>query len=152
MEKFFSKKKVHCISRPKSRVLVHQNTKKSCSKDHPRGSPPLTRGIRETEAESIAFLGVTPAYAGNIYQFVGFACHIRDHPRLRGEHSNVKRYPVRRMGSPPLTRGTWLRALMVFSTIRITPAYAGNISTDSNLLQLPEDHPRLRGEHTKKIS
>ena len=54
------------------------------------------------------------------------------------------------LGSPPPTRGTRLVQVSEKGGERITPAYAGNTSISSMLLNLLGDHPRLRGEHADK--
>ena len=92
-------------------------------------------------------IGITPAYAGNTYRLVSFKCTNKDHPRLRGEHSTSIFNASSKMGSPPPTRGTLLKAFRQCSAYGITPAYAGNTLLLLLLLQAVGDHPRLRGEH-----
>ena len=55
------------------------------------------------------------------------------------------------MGSPPHTRGTHTLFQLVVIMIGITPAYAGNTLKEGDLDVYIEDHPRIRGEHSKKI-
>ena len=52
----------------------------------------------------------------------------RDHPRLRGEHREGKRFNPLALGSPPPTRGTLYNIMLYTKPGRITPAYAGNTS------------------------
>ena len=115
------------------------------------GSPPLARGIQTSVKAPPLLIGITPACAGNtqfnsVSRFPGW-----DHPRLRGEYlasGNVDTAPP---GSPPLARGIHLLICQDLLGFRITPACAGNTSWSVPLNQKRRDHPRLRGEYTKKI-
>ena len=92
-------------------------------------------------------MGITPAYAGNT-AYRGKLTHaIRDHPRLRGEHSDNEKRQTDRAGSPPPTRGTHTVGWSFSDLAGITPAYAGNTVALKKHLINSEDHPRLRGEH-----
>ena len=51
------------------------------------------------------------------------------------------------MGSPPHTRGTRCHQSLLPLPFRITPAYTGNTQFRSFNHPLPEDHPRIHGEH-----
>lgn len=83
--------------------------------DHPRGSPPLTRGILQM-VTSCCLLGstrITPAYAGK-----------------------TTSKPVNSLsahGSPPLTRGIRKILIGLMARLRITPAYAGKIEHSGSL-------------------
>ncbi|EFU77574.1 hypothetical protein HMPREF0381_0530 [Lachnoanaerobaculum saburreum DSM 3986] len=112
-----------------------------------KGSPPLTRGTRFKCCYHKVRIGITPAYAGNTLSSIVARILLRDHPRLRGEHTFIHsgQNPVK--GSPPLTRGTQI-CLPVNQICRgITPAYAGNTQWDTSNTFKKRDHPRLRGEH-----
>ena len=76
-----------------------------------------------------------------------FQGSVRDHPRLRGEHTLNAFEQDLTLGSPPPTRGTrfWLNNTP--SNFGITPAYAGNTRKTQKNLTASQDHPRLRGEH-----
>ena len=52
-----------------------------------QGSPPHTRGIQMYQVSSLAFDGITPAYAGNTAQPAGYGTYPWDHPRIRGEYT-----------------------------------------------------------------
>ena len=96
------------------------------TKAYQEGSPPLTRGTRESFIERICYYGITPAYAGNTLNGVTKCVIWRDHPRLRGEHDlSIKLLPLYG-GSPPLTRGTLIDGAKGLASFGITPAYAGN--------------------------
>ena len=70
-----------------------------------------------------------------------------DHPRIRGEHLHCIVMQVQVMGSPPHTRGTLSHCVFYASEPRITPAYAGNTTSDLHRCKIIWDHPRIRGEH-----
>ena len=72
---------------------------------HKLGSPPLAQGILVLTCNHIAFVGITPACAGNTSERNTEGSEIWDHPRLRGEYIFQSRLHVRRTGSPPLARG-----------------------------------------------
>ena len=76
--------------------------------------------------------------------------NFRDHPRLRGEHSTVVLSIHFNYGSPPPTRGTLKNVGTDGNEHGITPAYAGNTGFSPVIVATKADHPRLRGEHTKK--
>ena len=116
-----------------------------------RGSPPLTRGTLDEDAFKLMSPGITPAYAGNTSCNMDTLQLFQDHPRLRGEHRYLSYRDSIPQGSPPLTRGTLYATSTVTDASRITPAYAGNTRITDCSIFLTEDHPRLRGEHSKKI-
>ena len=132
-----------------------------------RGSPPPTRGTPIAVPAVVVKPGITPAYAGNTKSpFLISASH-RDHPRLRGEHTDKFKkislgwdHPRLRgehsfqilrwyfvLGSPPPTRGTPSKIGKSKAKTGITPAYAGNTVGIKMKWLKAEDHPRLRGEH-----
>ena len=118
-----------------------------CTQDHPRlrgeycltamqnrippGSPPLARGIPRSMGMHGRDRGITPACAGN----------------TSSQRGSIKSLS----GSPPLARGI----LYIFSGCSrqsgITPACAGNTWMQLCDWIKQRDHPRLRGEYTKKI-
>ena len=95
------------------------------SRDHPRlrgehlninfatffilGSPPLTRGTQCCLCWILQIARITPAYAGNTGLVISPNFISGDHPRLRGEHFFRQLTIKRKLGSPPLTRGTQQR-------------------------------------------
>ena len=119
-------------------------TVKSLLQDHPRirgehygtkaeehlreGSPPHTRGTLNLRFFFSSYFRITPAYAGNTFDIVPVACCLKDHPRIRGEHYNLKISVQLLQGSPPHTRGTLWHKGGGASKRGITPAYAGNTS------------------------
>ena len=114
-----------------------------------RGSPPPTRGTPIAVPAVVVKPGITPAYAGNTKSpFLISASH-RDHPRLRGEHTDKFKKNFPRLGSPPPTRGTLFSNSALVLCARITPAYAGNTFQNREVQSKDWDHPRLRGEHSR---
>ena len=93
---------------------------------HLRGSPPPTRGIRNSPVLYEPSVGITPAYAGNTNNFLLECFRGRDHPRLRGEYLKALAMIFSGEGSPPPTRGIRTTDYAMHRDIRITPAYAGN--------------------------
>ena len=119
--------------------------------DRDAGSPPLARGIRCTEEYNPLIPRITPACAGNTKHLLKNPLRTKDHPRLRGEYHYICQTRTKRWGSPPLARGIQLWRQPSNLESGITPACAGN----TLLLRTNEtsswDHPRLRGEYTKKF-
>ncbi|SCH86445.1 Domain of uncharacterised function (DUF2825) [uncultured Clostridium sp.] len=74
----------------------------------------------------------------------------RDHPRLRGEYKRIRLIFRIRKGSPPLTRGIQFQDCMEYYQEGITPAYAGNTRSDYSNEIMSRDHPRLRGEYSRR--
>ncbi len=116
-----------------------------------QGSPPRTRGEVRSRWRHRRGRRITPAYAGRSLCLVGHAEGEEDHPRVRGE--KVIRRPLTPYlgGSPPRTRGEVLLLLSGLGVLGITPAYAGRRSTVRLSGGAKRDHPRVRGEKTKKI-
>ncbi len=113
------------------------------------GSPPHTRGTLGPYKRQKRIYRITPAYAGNT-RFLQFAKYGKqDHPRIRGEHSVMRKSPVPNSGSPPHTRGTPYLTIFSPPVQRITPAYAGNTLFEFPFFGSEGDHPRIRGEHQK---
>ena len=95
-----------------------------------QGSPPLARGTAKLSFELLHCTRITPACAGNSVDGLFWFNEYRDHPRLRGEQLLAALLYQLIKGSPPLARGT-AHALPVSSVLRgITPACAGNSSTN----------------------
>ncbi len=135
-------------------------------KDHPRlrgeyqkekiakaakvGSSPLARGILSFWVYTISCAGIIPACAGNTHIFCCGTEISRDHPRLRGEYPESTAAVYVSSGSSPLARGIQRSPKGMGIGHRIIPACAGNTKSKSRYLEECKDHPRLRGEYTKK--
>ena len=74
-------------------------------KDDWEGSSPHTRGAPDGALGAAYSVGIIPAYAGSTASPSGCSRRARDHPRIRGEHSNTINLWQRNMGSSPHTRG-----------------------------------------------
>ena len=116
----------------------------------PVGSPPLARGIHARNKGIRDRIRITPACAGNTLLFYKKHQANRDHPRLRGEYQF--RFPRFWWckGSPPLARGIPPIDPHRTKDGRITPACAGNTVFFFISAIGEEDHPRLRGEYSRK--
>ena len=91
-----------------------------------KGSSPLTRGARGCCRSSFHVGGLIPAYAGSTSSGIGISATLSAHPRLRGEHQNVKGKQAPRSGSSPLTRGALDAGGSEYTPGGLIPAYAGS--------------------------
>ena len=119
----------------------------SAAPDFPAGSSPHTRGARRPFSVSHDIVRIIPAYAGSTTRLGKDRYRLRDHPRIRGEHSALSAREICPLGSSPHTRGAPDALSSCHNDIGIIPAYAGSTSC----LRLQHcsrgDHPRIRGEH-----
>ena len=113
---------------------------------HHRGSPPRMRGKETKPPWNPVSRGITPAYAGKrSYQAQVFYIP-KDHPRVCGEKPFYTSPESQLQGSPPRMRGKEALVSLIFTSTRITPAYAGK-SVNSFLSGASSgDHPRVCGE------
>ena len=96
--------------------------------------------------------GIIPAYAGNTFGPCRRTLLCRDHPRVCGEHfaDGTRAEPFQ--GSSPRMRGTLQPQLLVRPRPGIIPAYAGNtIAVMFSRIDV-RDHPRVCGEHFRRVS
>ena len=114
------------------------------------GSSPHARGTRPLEMAGFCFRGIIPACAGNTYGQKAFPCHDWDHPRMRGEHPGGIWFMMLLIGSSPHARGTRNCRRNAARVRGIIPACAGNTAFAGNFHGVPEDHPRMRGEHRQE--
>ena len=135
------------------------------------GSSPHMRGTRSINSSTVTPKGIIPAYAGNTFGFEFLRSGRRDHPRICGEHSAatigssvpgdhpricgehplVFRRRGVRQGSSPHMRGTRSTSFGATAPRGIIPAYAGNTTVFSPWSRDRRDHPRICGEHTKRL-
>ena len=111
------------------------------------GSSPHTRGARGRRRVLAPASGIIPAYAGSTTVRRVGAAKSPDHPRIRGEHPPSTLNLTSSFISSPHTRGAPLDPLRALAVCRIIPAYAGSTYISGPITGLPEDHPRIRGEH-----
>ena len=114
------------------------------------GSSPHSRGTRRCFTVRARGNGIIPAFAGNTAIVYPVPTARQDHPRIRGEHFGKRTEAALVAGSSPHSRGTLPRKAGRISRNRIIPAFAGNTTSSFYLFSLGGDHPRIRGEHTKK--
>ena len=95
------------------------------------GSSPRMRGTQNSTRSSRPTSGIIPAYAGNTVRRAG--------------HSYGRR------GSSPRMRGTPDTVHQSAIELGIIPAYAGNTWRCLQYDIQPRDHPRVCGEHTKRL-
>ena len=101
-------------------------------------------------SQTLDFRKNTPAYAGNTSDPSSTIPVFRDRPRLRGEYGRLPVPLIVPVGSPPLARGIPPIDPHRTKDGRITPACAGNTVFFFISAIGEEDHPRLRGEYSRK--
>lgn len=114
------------------------------------GSSPLARGILVIFQRRRMLIRIIPACAGNTIACLYSRSPSRDHPRLRGEYQSPQHIRCVEIGSSPPARGIRKLNCSCNSCYRIIPACAGNTLLNHDHRQDLRDHPRLRGEYTKK--
>ena len=163
------------LSNPSPRIIpacagsTHNPRRSSgANRDHPRmrgehtrtpaplvcnlGSSPHARGARRSEGRSDGLRGIIPACAGSTKTSWCSTTALRDHPRMRGEH-HFSRQAVRLLpGSSPHARGAQQIDCSKYEAMRIIPACAGSTVGLAAIVDCLQDHPRMRGEHTRRPS
>ena len=114
-----------------------------------RGSSPHTRGALPRPEWEFYRSRIIPAYAGSTQVRGGHEGVYGDHPRIRGEHEEAVDWLLRVPGSSPHTRGARARPASDVNLPGIIPAYAGSTTLPDPNRKVGEDHPRIRGEHSK---
>ena len=114
---------------------------------HTAGSSPHTRGARELGEFGRHLLRIIPAYAGSTSSPASPTPSVPDHPRIRGEHIDLRAAEDTTKGSSPHTRGAPFPCPATFVWSGIIPAYAGSTAKGLSMSPTPTDHPRIRGEH-----
>ena len=115
------------------------------------GSSPRMRGTQGRQQHGDSRRGIIPAYAGNTGCSMGCPRPFRDHPRVCGEHLVRFKTCAPSAGSSPRMRGTPKLVFRCHIIIGIIPAYAGNTNISPSILTILGDHPRVCGEHTKRL-
>ena len=111
------------------------------------GSSPHARGTPRLLVLFSSVAGIIPACAGNTSDRAVGCRLVRDHPRMRGEHTSVLAILFLMRGSSPHARGTPDRPIRGRRGPGIIPACAGNTPYPSSPAASNGDHPRMRGEH-----
>ena len=117
----------------------------------PQGSSPHTRGARNGRNRRAPGQRIIPAYAGSTRRVRGADRSWRDHPRIRGEHTDSLQPGDIVFGSSPHTRGARRTRPGRGGGTRIIPAYAGSTDPPRSSTTPNPDHPRIRGEHVAQI-
>ncbi len=116
------------------------------------GSSPRMRGTQRCQPRPALIGRFIPAYAGNT-SACRRHCRVRAvHPRVCGEHRSLGVTKSGRGGSSPRMRGTPITKGRQMGTIRFIPAYAGNTARDPQQPRGSAVHPRVCGEHSRRIS
>ena len=118
----------------------------------PQGSSPHTRGARNGRNRRAPGQRIIPAYAGSTRRVRGADRSWRDHPRIRGEHTDSLQPGDIVFGSSPHTRGALPICTWEKSSFGIIPAYAGSTGSAQPNAPAVRDHPRIRGEHLPQTS
>ena len=142
------------------------STGSTTSPDHPRirgddppisgragsrtGSSPHTRGARQVFPRGCRRLGIIPAYAGSTLASAPLVATEEDHPRIRGEHGPPRSISTSQTGSSPHTRGARKTPASIRPSPGIIPAYAGSTGPRPPARRTSTDHPRIRGEHSRR--
>ena len=112
----------------------------------PTGSPPRVRGTGLLLRLRSRPHRITPAGAGNRQELTETRTRLRDHPRGCGEQLLSCTVLSMWNGSPPRVRGTVKAMAVIYATLRITPAGAGNSLYPLFSCMPSWDHPRGCGE------
>ena len=115
------------------------------------GSSPHARGADQLQYQMAVPFGIIPACAGSRKPSLPAAARNRDHPRMRGEQGRYRRGNGKRAGSSPHARGAVAVPVEWPIVGRIIPACAGSSFARRRVPGWDWDHPRMRGEQTKKI-
>ena len=113
----------------------------------PRGSSPRARGAPWSGECGTERRGIIPACAGSTARPAAGRCTTRDHPRVRGEHSDTFPRVIVIEGSSPRARGAHSAPESGSSLKGIIPACAGSTKPRWFSAWFPGDHPRVCGEH-----
>ena len=116
------------------------------------GSSPRMRGTPLQGMYSNVCTGIIPAYAGNTSSQCNGMSLSWDHPRVCGEHWHVTFQNVSGLGSSPRMRGTPGQVRFGGNECGIIPAYAGNTLGGGHRGRPERDHPRVCGEHSKRLA
>ena len=114
-----------------------------------QGSSPHARGALNQKVLDSLGLGIIPACAGSTPTARKRSCDGRDHPRMRGEHVSPARAISAWRGSSPHARGAQDSRGFTASQSGIIPACAGSTAEGGRAQRHHEDHPRMRGEHSR---
>ena len=113
------------------------------------GSAPHARGTPPQQTTPQGLLRFSPACAGNTCPVTTLAMRSAVQPRMRGEHIVAGAVVQVTSGSAPHARGTPQNFSTFTSTLRFSPACAGNTGHCWGRRDGVAVQPRMRGEHTR---
>ena len=90
------------------------------------GSSPHARGAQVDNLSVYGLAGIIPACAGSTRPKIISDYRARDHPRMRGEHTDTPSATQRDAGSSPHARGALVAVPLVGEQRGIIPACAGS--------------------------
>ena len=99
-----------------------------CAPHTRAGSSPRARGAQLDLRAVLRQVGIIPACAGSTTASISSAPQVRDHPRVRGEHTPRTAPKYSKAGSSPRARGAPLRDDPGVLLAGIIPACAGSTS------------------------
>ncbi len=115
------------------------------------GSSPRGRGTPPARVGCAGPARFIPAWAGNTGHQHRHAAAAAVHPRVGGEHRARPRLYAPPRGSSPRGRGTLAVRSLRLPLPRFIPAWAGNTQTTITTTPCNTVHPRVGGEHQKRI-
>ena len=110
------------------------------------GPPPRARGRRGHCPVDPGHRGTTPASAGTTPGCSAPRRSHRDHPRERGDDSQIRTSAITGTGPPPRARGRLRAQPSTVAHARTTPASAGTTEPPTGDGGVSRDHPRERGD------
>ena len=117
-----------------------------------RGSSPHVRGALKQDVARLRTAGIIPACAGSTRSTMVFPVDKRDHPRMCGEHGRVVTVNGNVKGSSPHVRGAPAAVVVCHLVRGIIPACAGSTFLSKLSAVGLRDHPRMCGEHVKRLA
>ena len=115
------------------------------------GSSPHARGARAAWTVQGLRWRLIPACAGSTPCAVRARTGDPAHPRMRGEHVEVGQLGRYAGGSSPHARGAHVASIMSAIRWGLIPACAGSTVVASLARNTKWAHPRMRGEHVRKL-
>ena len=128
-----------------------EHLSKAAAKNGIEGSSPRARGARAAAHALIQDAGIIPACAGSTLMVNRRPSAGGDHPRVRGEHSEMISSSDSPWGSSPRARGARNHRDPRRPVPGIIPACAGSTLPNPVQGDVRKDHPRVRGEHATAV-